>query len=591
MENFYAFDEFLNEAVSISEVRPYVRAWEESGGRKRYADWFNNKFRIYLPIKEKSNIQIKVETILDENGYEIISYQNNKAVKTDAADKTRNHTKITKLLQRFNKELLAEYNHDKDTEADTEHIIVISRHPYDIVGMTTDREWHSQSCMEIRDGAYREKVIEDVKHGSLVAYAIKKDDTNVKNPIGRLLIKPFENKDGDTILATDRRVYGTELTGFRDTIEEWLDTKQTSVKGVYNLKRPLYDDGKHIVFGGFKDASPVAYTGGMSYYKFKKIGKWGLASEEGEVVIEPIYDEISYAVESSLCVTLKGKKGHVNIPDGSIVIPIQYNDIKMFGYGYWGIKGDNDKWSVAIFNNGEEKKLCLNMFDDISMVDTSGGIMRVTLKGKVGIYRIYGGMSNPQLKQVLAAKYDYITKDGGYFTIGIKSGSTTKVGMLDSDALEILPPIYDTISINRFKGVLLPKLNGLTGVYDNTGKEIIPIKFNQVFVDTDHITCYVESGIRTFTGALYTTKGEMLISLEDGCSNIYRMNDGEFYRVSKENGRITLYGLYDTKRKEFALPMEYSYISHYVNTTFWVETPRYEEKMYNAAKREFIDND
>ena len=100
----------------------------------------------------------------------------------------------------------AKYTSTSDT------VIVISRHPYDIAGMSTGRGW--TSCHNIRNGSYKHYVLLSIVGGCLIAYLCRKDDTSVpigesqqarskkvkiSNPLGRILIKPYIRQDEETI--------------------------------------------------------------------------------------------------------------------------------------------------------------------------------------------------------------------------------------------------------------------------------------------------------------------------------------------------------------------------------------------------------
>ena len=68
--------------------------------------------------------------------------------------------------------------------------IIVSRHPYDIAGMSYDRDW--TSCMNIEDGDCRDMPEYDIRYGTLVAYLCDTDDTNINRPYARFLIKPYK---------------------------------------------------------------------------------------------------------------------------------------------------------------------------------------------------------------------------------------------------------------------------------------------------------------------------------------------------------------------------------------------------------------
>lgn len=84
--------------------------------------------------------------------------------------------------------------------------VVISKHPYDLAGMSSRRGW--TSCMDItkEHGNMRHFVAMSIAGGSLIAYLCRNNDTyvnigserkskghkvNISNPLGRVLIKPY----------------------------------------------------------------------------------------------------------------------------------------------------------------------------------------------------------------------------------------------------------------------------------------------------------------------------------------------------------------------------------------------------------------
>jgi len=139
--------------------------------------------------------------------------------------------KVFKKDRKKRSELLRLFNHDPLRQAKSHnYIAVISRHPYDIAGMSTDRGW--TSCMNLRDGPYNYYVPSEIKKGSLIAYATKEDDPDLKNPVCRVMIKPFVEvekvgsdyvKDPDIFFGVEDRVYGEEVDGFVDAVLNWVE--------------------------------------------------------------------------------------------------------------------------------------------------------------------------------------------------------------------------------------------------------------------------------------------------------------------------------------------------------------------------------
>ena len=245
------------EALKASQYRNLVKDWN----KERYAEIFlnpkykhdKNGYRVYIPIEEKfrpdnpqkSPTQIKIEQELSKNNYEIVDYIKGLARQIGVE---KNPVKLGKLLISFKRQdLVNEFNVDKSREGTkSTYMVVISRHPYDIAGMSTDRGW--TSCMNLNSGINKHYVPLDVKAGSVVAYVTRSDDINLKNPSGRLLIKPFVDIIGKQVIyfGIEERVYGTDVPGFKEAVRKWVyavnDAHELEEVVVLKLNPKLYHD-------------------------------------------------------------------------------------------------------------------------------------------------------------------------------------------------------------------------------------------------------------------------------------------------------------------------------------------------------------
>ena len=129
--------------------------------------------------------------------------------------------------------------------------IVISRHPYDIAGMSTNRGW--TSCMNLNKGAYKEYVMGSIVNGALIAYTINKNDLNIENPINRFLIKPYikENEELNfekpNFILKVSEVYGNYIYKILETVQNWLDENWNNKfdKGTYKVDSDIvYNEDK-----------------------------------------------------------------------------------------------------------------------------------------------------------------------------------------------------------------------------------------------------------------------------------------------------------------------------------------------------------
>ena len=297
--------EELNEALSPSQFRKYVKNFN----RNRYEQLFKelgskyghdkNFYRIYVPIigstdkpEYISQTNKEVKDFIEDNGYELVDY-----IKGVAKFKNAKNTKsIGKVLKSLGNELLLskfvsdeERKAYKSTELDN-LMVVISRHPYDITGSDTDRNWTNCMTMahpksektqslvkqhqnlkdrlkQVDNPGLKKKVedlknkiedrkemgenvkylMSDVKKGSLISYLINKNDKNINNPLSVLNIKPYVNKkdNNDFILISDNTMYGNGIPEFKKTVDKFLKDMNGGdrVDGIFCLKDGIYNDG------------------------------------------------------------------------------------------------------------------------------------------------------------------------------------------------------------------------------------------------------------------------------------------------------------------------------------------------------------
>ena len=266
------FEIYTNEALKPSEYRPLVKGWD----KERYADIFKNPeykhdkngYRVYIPLdyrlKKKSKIQRELEDELIDHGFDMVDYQKG-LVKNKKNDQT---VKIGKVLNKLGKtELLNKYTSDEAREGTKgEYMVVISRHPYDIAGMSTDRGW--TSCMNLKNGINKEYVPLEIDVGTVIAYVTFIDDPDLKNPSGRVLIKPFVNvldEDNKSFIyfGIEDSVYGTAIPGFLDAVSKWVNEinqkHELDDVALVRLNDKSYPDGDGItntkVIGSSKDST------------------------------------------------------------------------------------------------------------------------------------------------------------------------------------------------------------------------------------------------------------------------------------------------------------------------------------------------
>jgi len=226
----------IGEAIKFSDYKKWSKDankgfFDEMGEYfKNFPDHDKNFYRIYFDLEVNPDdfkivIPDEIEDFFDWFGpdgpyhtqMEIIDYQ-----KGICTDKEGRQMRIGKLLNKLGEvELLQTYNKSKENTLKnlSDLQVVISRHPYDVIGMSTDRGW--TTCHDLNDKRYGGEHLHNIsrylRRGTLAAYVIRKSDRSIDNPISRGLIqKSFRH------LEVDYHVYGTNIPGFTEFLQNWV---------------------------------------------------------------------------------------------------------------------------------------------------------------------------------------------------------------------------------------------------------------------------------------------------------------------------------------------------------------------------------
>jgi hypothetical protein len=295
------FNEYcLQEAISLKNAKKTRLSRKYSGAYTEALDEiFGNKDRLFFDLTiDNSNIEHelmrKIREVLQKENYTIrnmksyidgVAYKYKHANDGSYVVDTKNPVKIGKLLQKYEpdgeievtkrangkkttkkvqgKPLLHEFKTDPIRAANGEFAVVISRHPYDLAGASTDRSW--TSCMDLgfekinypnkepNVGVHKKYVAGDIEEGSLIAYVIPKNElykgangetkARLAKPLSRITIKPHSSDKGNAYSIGP--MYGNKYPEFSDMVREWisktLNDKLTGDEVIYR-NRKLYDD-------------------------------------------------------------------------------------------------------------------------------------------------------------------------------------------------------------------------------------------------------------------------------------------------------------------------------------------------------------
>ena len=498
----------LQEALPLSTAKKYTKMSNKKY-KELYPDIFKDgKDRQFFPFQvtlkpEDSIIYKDVEKVMNNRGYKITDYKGGYAVKVKEHDDDgnpvlgKNKEKIGGLIKDFIK-AESEWGYDGNYDFTSQNIqtiemlyeafvsdpfrsgggeynIVISRHPYDIAGMSTDRFW--DSCMaigqkqsiiynkEIGEGMNSHYLPKDIEAGTLVAYLVNKNEKpisfdkggikqvdidsdtgnvinknplmrpkNIKDPLirplARVSIRPYLDDSGKGIyLNVAERIYGIEnLHSFQKEVQRIIDElhndKSTDIMTKqYKKHRGVYQDTD--------DPSAI----GLQY---SYNGNGSIMIDHLHIKIQGWYRTLKSKMESGVVITRTNPEtGNAEFSKdpkdilvpfgkypviGSIFIPDRSNANPEKVYAYIHDKNQNYTGIIQVYP--EEKPLLKPAYVGLDQMDYEG-IYKVKSASRLyGIYNIKLGkwivpckfgeihqMQHGNLEYYQAIGYDMETED------------------------------------------------------------------------------------------------------------------------------------------------------------------------------------
>jgi hypothetical protein len=366
----------IDESLPLSLAKEYSSIQRDEKIQKQINDLWDrlvetpnstkarNGNRIYIPYinEEDENpsnniVKNEVADFLNSKGYKLHDYFKGTVIEP----KYGRETKIGKIID--NPELLKKFNNDEVRRGykKKNSYIVLSRHPYDIAGMSTNRGW--TSCMSIDrkenpvDNCSR-YVKEDIKYGTIVAYFIDKNDLNINDPIGRVLIKPYLNEDGVVIYNVSSTTYGSPPAGFKPQLESIFDLANSNKRmGMYSMDEKLYaGDDPFEVFNisikrferlsnqerlNFLEKNHFSFQYGVPLINIQD--KYNFINTNGELIFKTWFDRVEDFYNGFALVILDKKMNYVN-QSGRLLSKTWFN----YGYDFSDGLGQiqiGDKWN------------------------------------------------------------------------------------------------------------------------------------------------------------------------------------------------------------------------------------------------------
>ena len=268
-----SFKDYFLEAISLSVAKEKQMTRNKSGAyiNKQINDVFGKKDRLIYDFdldieKDYSNLKddptstfYKINELLNNYNYNIKTISDYiKGVCYKQNDK--NVYNIGKILNKYGQEtemITKKGGKIKTTEevelyksdpikniTSNEMVVVVSRHPYDIYGVSTDRSW--TSCMDLEGGEMKCALRADVAKGSIAIYLVPKSELRkngkiaLKKPLSRILLRPMVNPEKELAYSVGPNKYGAKIEKFKTFASDWavqnFNSKVKNKKGFVYLK-------------------------------------------------------------------------------------------------------------------------------------------------------------------------------------------------------------------------------------------------------------------------------------------------------------------------------------------------------------------
>ncbi|MEO6488368.1 MAG: WG repeat-containing protein [Ferruginibacter sp.] len=226
----------------------------------------------------------------------------------------------------------------------------------------------------------------------------------------------------------------------------------------------------------------------MSLIPYRQGDKWGYATPERKIVIQPKYNEANWFSEGYASVKIGNRYGYIN-KTGKLVIPAKFTVAKSFRKGYMPNakkpEGDSVLFAGASMKaSGDE--ICINtrgavMLKCPAISENSVLENRIPVETKV-VQKTYSLQNNNGLFDKIVDDYKISGSDETYY-IAVKNN---QYGVFNSKFDTIVPFQYNSIKVNRKSEVPFLEVNqgGMYGVVMADGKmAIAPEYTNMTTVD------------------------------------------------------------------------------------------------------------
>lgn len=217
----------------------------------------------------------------------------------------------------------------------------------------------------------------------------------------------------------------------------------------------------------------VGWIYGVKYEDSSEKTKFLCFDTEGKLILNTQYEELEDFSENGLALYKEnGKYGFINKKGETVIAPIYdaawgfFGDLAMVRLGDF----DTGKWG---FIDSTGKMVVSTEYENLGWFDENG--LASAMKDQMFGYIDKTG------KFVIDPIYDYAEKfSGGYAAVMQGDLDEGKWGYIDTQGNYLIEPKFQEACSFTADGYAVVMENGLYGIIDRTGKEIVPCKYDSL---------------------------------------------------------------------------------------------------------------
>ena len=266
------------------------------------------------------------------------------------------------------------------------------------------------------------------------------------------------------------------------------------------------------------------------YLIARKNGQYGVLKNY-ENIIDFSYQEIEYNSENEIFILQKGVKFGAASLDGSIVIPVENNDLEIKGIYIYAQKGNEN----SVYNSkGQKQEIDFNT--TITKTQSEKYNIKIQNQNSKNIY----GVIDQNGKQVIPDKYLYMEYAyGDYF---IACGENGKLGVIDANDNVIIDLQYDLVQKINDRNVIqiLDVESKITSIYSSNMKKTLEMKNARINVKDDYIKIYSEENMEYLDN-----EGNLIENKNVYNNKLYAAKENEKWGFKDGSGKFIVEPKYD----------------------------------------------